>query len=151
MATIFEAYKMWSAINSDEIALETIKENENIVISAQVDQMRHGIASDGKYIGEYSKSIQGQAYAAYKDEKGLQDPAPYGFVNLYNTGDFTKGINLDYSNDYALPYSTDSKEKTLLQKYSEKIYGLSEKWMYKIINSHLRKSYQKILRKRVQL
>jgi hypothetical protein len=144
MASIQEVYDLWSVLEKDfdSIIENSIKENEEIIISSQVDQMRHGQNSEGNQIGLYHSL----AYEQMKDVMGLQEPAPPGVVNLYLTGAFTKGIKLEYSKDFIMPNSIDDKNDKLIGKYGEMIYGLTLERLSKVNQENILPSLQKNIR-----
>jgi len=135
MATIQEAYEYWLELSTkfDTVIDDSIKDNEELIIKEQVDQMRHGQDAEGNVIGIY----RSWAYALFKEEMGLQEPAPSGVVNLYLTGDFTRGIELQYSKDFVMPNSTDKKNNMLIEKYGDKIFGLMPERLGKVSQENI--------------
>ena len=85
-----------------------------------IEQRAVGLRSDGQIIG-YLKSDN---YAAEKKARGGR--ADEGLVDLTNDGDFNSGQYAKKSGKMVEFGSTDSKNSDLIEKYGEKIHGLTE-------------------------
>jgi|WetSurMetagenome_2_1015567.scaffolds.fasta_scaffold15584_1 hypothetical protein len=145
MATIIEIAALWNKVDIEDIVDKSIKDNEQHLIDAQVDQMRHGLASDGGMIGEYKN----ESYKKLKQEMGSL--APYGMVDLRLTTDFQKAIKLEYSKDFLLPTSTDKKSDMLTGRYTEKIWGLIQERLNIVTKEFIKPTLFKIFRGQVKL
>ena len=99
-----------------------LSDNEQLLIDAQRKQMRRGERSDGE---EITPGLLSNAYAEEKKSKGGQ--APFGVPDLYDTGSFQRAITFEVSESSVYFNSTDEKTQDLVEKYSEDIFGLSDK------------------------
>ena len=149
MASIFQVAAIWDKIDFDTIVDESIKENEPEIIDAQVDQMRHGLKSDGSLIGQYA-TTPGGGLSEYAKAKFNQNPlAGEGNVDLILHGDFTGAIALEYDNDYIRPFSTDEKNDKLTtgqQGYGANVFGLIKEKLSELAQDLIKPSIQKNLR-----
>lgn len=146
MASIEEVYNLWANLDFQKIVDDSIKENESVIIDVQREQMRSGVAADGKMIGQYSGSELSKAYQAIKNSLGRQSPAPSGYVNLFNEEDFQRGIKLEYAKDFIMPISSDSKEGELVERYGERIYGLTNERLAVVNQNNILPIIQKKLK-----
>lgn len=96
----------------------TLGLTSKIIIEKNQDQMLNGFRADDSYIlPEYTPYTREK-----KEEKGW-DPDK---VTLYDTGDFYNAMFADVSYFDIEIDSTDSKTEDLIEKYGEKIFGLSD-------------------------
>lgn len=97
-------------------------DNEDEMIKAQRYQMRKGERSDGE---EITPGLLSDAYA--RDKKAGGGLAPMGVPDLKDTGAFQNAITYEVSEGVLYFTSTDEKTEDLVEKYSEDIFGLSDK------------------------
>jgi hypothetical protein len=145
MATIDEVFALWNNLNFDQLVDDSIKENEAEIVDAQVDQMRHGIAADGEPIGELRDPFYAQA------KKAMGGMAEFGAVDLYNEGEFTKGIHLVFDSNLIIPESTNWKNDELILHYGERIFGLTDINLNNVIVGSILPSLQSKLHEAVGL
>ena len=151
MATIEQVYNLWANLDYDKIVDDSIKENESQIIDAQIDQMKHGIASDGEIIGKYA-TTPGGGFSEYAKMKATQNNLPgLGNVDLILDGNFTHGIEIKYETEGLIPFSTDAKNDELVHNYGERIFGLSTKWLAPINQDYILPSFQNNLKHAVGL
>lgn len=91
--------------------------------------MSEGIRSDGRKIGRY-RPPNGR-YAKLKNSMNSKPGS--GFVDLKLTGSFYEAVVVDVSSEAIEFTSTDPKTPMLEDKYSSKIFGLSEPWHNQMI------------------
>ena len=127
MCTIAEAFQIWNSLDFDSILDESIKDNEAEIIDEQVDQMKHGLKSDGSLIGTYATLPSGEL-SDYAKMKNLQNSLPgAGNVDLILFSDFTENIILQYEKDSIRLISTDEKNEKLTtgqMGYGANVFGL---------------------------
>lgn len=100
-----------------EIAVQA---NEKPLVDINREQMQQGINAEGQTIGAYRST----AYAKFKKSMGSR--APYRVPDLLLTGAFQKDMILvTEDTDYYIT-STDDKTGELVDKYSDKIFGISK-------------------------
>ena len=100
-----------------------VMENERKIIAMNQEQMRVGKDSKGGKIG----TLHNLFYAKEKKDRG--GLAPFGDVDLFNTGAFQSKMAL--STNGATYYeigSTDDKAFDLEAKYGSDIFGLMPTW-----------------------
>lgn len=109
-----------------ESVIETLSEVEDL----QTDQFSVGQNSEGKEIGQ----LRNDAYARVKKAKGGK--APFGVVDLKDTGDFYSGIIAKLESKFISVTSTDKKTKELEEKYDRNgdIFALNETYLQKYID-----------------
>jgi len=108
-----------SFLNS--LLLQAIKDTEKIAISLQKQQLTEGYDSEDKEIGRYSQASE-NIYIS-EGKKSNQPKIAGQLFNFDDTGSFLKEIKLEYSNNDATFWSTDSKTPELIGKYKN-IFGL---------------------------
>jgi hypothetical protein len=151
MSTIQEVYNLWNSINFDELVNKSFHENETIIADMQVDQMRHGLAGDGKTIGEY-QTTPGGSLSDYAKAKYAQNQlAGQGNVDLILHGDFTSGIEIKYEQLYIQPYSTDEKNDKLIKDYGARIFGLEPGRLSELSQGYILPSFLKDLKSAVKI
>ena len=88
-------------------------------VELNLDQMLHGITSDGFVIGLYENE-------AYAIEKHIRNPlAGYGIVDLRDEGNFYAATYMSLNGNIISIQSADPKDPQLEKKYSTKIWGLT--------------------------
>jgi hypothetical protein len=102
------------------IAMDVLVDTSDEYLDLQREQMTKGMASDGGEIGFYQSK-------AYQFMKERMNPLAGGTVDLKLTGDFQAELTLRRLTDKKyLVYSQDSKAKSLVKKYGERIYFLNQ-------------------------
>jgi hypothetical protein len=98
--------------------IEVIHDNENKIIAMNQEQMQAGKTSKGGKIGR----LRNPFYARQKIDNG--GVAPFGDVDLLNTGAFQSKMMLWTDGKTYEIGSTDSKETDLVGKYGPEMFGL---------------------------
>lgn len=104
----------------DKIIVDASERNKDEFADIQTDQMQKGKNSEGGSIGR----LRSPAYSQRKKNRG--GVAPFGQVDLRNTGKFQRGVFAKVSATGILLDSTDSKTEELTEKYGEEIFGYNE-------------------------
>lgn len=113
-----EMLERFQSLDVDRAIKMTLGLTSKIIIEKNQDQMLNGFRADDSYIlPEYTPYTREK-----KEEKGW-DPDK---VTLYDTGDFYNAMFADVSYFDIEIDSTDSKTEDLIEKYGEKIFGLSD-------------------------
>ena len=100
--------------------MQTMVECSDQILDANRSQLKKGFKSTGERVGVY-------ANPAYEREKVRMNPEANGWVDLTYTGDFTEGFLLKpIDQAKSLIFSKDEKAITLVRKYGDAIYGVSE-------------------------
>lgn len=105
---------------------DVINDNSDQLEDAQKDQMAVGKNIDNKNSGR----LKNQSYANRKKASGGK--APINIADLKNKGDFYKGIKASANRDTFTLTSTDYKKPFLIKRYSDKIFGYSDKTFKKV-------------------
>jgi len=95
-----------------------VEQNEKPLVQLNRDQMQIGVNAEGKTIGAY-RSV---SYAKFKKEMGSK--APYRVPDLLLTGAFQRDMILEVDEKDYFITSTDDKTDSLIEKYSDKIFGI---------------------------
>ena len=107
--------------NLDMIGVSAMMDESDTIIDTNVDQLEHGINSEGDFVGEY----ESEDYKALK--KSMGSKAPYGKVDTKVIGDFHSGIYMkDIGGGKALIDSHDDKTPMLERKY-DNLFGIAPK------------------------
>ncbi len=107
---------------------DVINDNSDKLEEAQKNQMALGKNIDNKNIGR----LKNQGYANRKKAAGGK--APLNIADLKNKGDFYRGIKASANRDTFTLTSTDDKKPFLIKRYSDKIFGYSDKTFKKVKN-----------------
>lgn len=151
MATIQEVCERWANLNIDDIIDKSLKDSEQDIITAQIDQMTFGLNADGGHIGQYTPTKMG-ALSAYAIEKYAQNPlAGEGNVDLIHEGDFVGGLTLEYNQDNVRPFSTDPKNDDLINRYGANTFGLNTQMLSELNQTAILPNLQNNLREAVGL
>lgn len=118
LKTIHAAAQRARSVNFDDIIRQSIAETKDYIIQFNRENLLKGLKVDGSKIGTYATI----PYAAKKFAQNSQ--AGFGFVDLYLTGDFAKGIQVKLNSKSFTTFSIDSKADKLELEYSKDIYGL---------------------------
>lgn len=119
MGQLTDMYNKYRKINVEKSVRNALSKTSENYIDLVKDQLLHGLASNGQYIGEYANE-------AYAFEKHNMNPLPgLGKMDFKFTGAFYKGILMKIrSKDYSV-FSIDSKAPKL-----ERIAGNAEQIYY---------------------
>ncbi len=101
--------------------VNVINENDKELENAQRDQMAVGKNALDKNIGR----LRNQRYASIKKAKGGK--APLNIADLKNSGSFYRGVKASANQTTFTLTSTDSKRDLLIKKYTNEIFGYSDK------------------------
>lgn len=104
--------------NIDNTIIEAVIDEKESIIDLNVDQIEHGINSDGEILGEYASD----EYASLK--KSMGSKAPSGIVDLKLTGEFLEGIYMGRKGNTGIIDSRDEKTDKLERKY-DNIFGIA--------------------------
>lgn len=109
------------ANNPDAFIQAVIERHLDDFEDAQREQMQLGLNAEGKPIGYLRSTV----YAREKKAKGGR--APFGIVDLKDTGKFQKGVHATQKNRAVFMDSTDSKTQELKEKYNRNgsIFGFT--------------------------
>ena len=99
------------------------------------EQLSEGKMSDGKDTPSHSGGAMSQLYVDSKIERGVYNQSLYPKMNLYNTGDFYRGITAYLEDSGIMFESNDEKALKLETKYSSRIYGLTPEKLTKLTKS----------------
>lgn len=104
-------------INFEKLALETIRETDQIIIGFNHDQLMKGKDSKGVALRPY----QSLSYAKYKRKLN-----PRGVTDLRLTGAFHQGWQVIATRFPVKVMSRDEKTPILTKKYGIDIFGMNE-------------------------
>lgn len=104
----------------DDLVMQTVDETKQIATAYNKEQMIYGEDAEDGTIGEYN-------WREYGEMKAQMNPFAGGKVDLRLTGAFHKAMNAKVNGNLLIIDSTDPKRNKLVDKYGEKIFGLSTK------------------------
>lgn len=104
----------------DSIIKDAAERNTDEIEDVQTSQMQKGKNSDGGNIGK----LRSPAYSQRKKNRG--GDAPFGVVDLKNTGKFQRAVFAKVGSGGVLIDSKDSKRNELVKKYGENIFGFND-------------------------
>lgn len=119
------------SVKMQDVISSSIDATRYEAVEAQRDQMLHGKASDGKLIGKYKNPKYAQKKYAQNSEAGL------GNVDLYLKGDFQKDVFIDTRDKSVVFSSADSKLEDLVDRYGDRIFGLSPSYAAQYSARHI--------------
>lgn len=122
-------------MNVVEVCENSIDNTLEDIADAQRRQMRDGVASDGEAIGVY----RSRKYRSLKDTLPSYNPK-LGEVDLYQTGSFQRKITANLIGGEIIIESTDSKTQDILNRWGERIFGLSGEYKLSYIRTSLKPS-----------
>lgn len=130
----------------DDMLEDIIREKEDIIISAVVDDQlfRRGITGSGIKIWSYAPYADSTIKA--KKKKGQ----PTTRVTLRDTGVFHKSVHLVYTGEGFYLTSDDKKVDDLRKKYGNEIFRLTNDNLSRILNVHIRRELTKRLKQRLR-
>jgi hypothetical protein len=107
--------------NPEVIAMRAVESSKSQIEDTQREQMSRGEDNKGAEIGR----LRNASYARRKKARGGQ--APFGVVDLKNTGKFQRGVFATVQPKAVFLDSRDSKRQKLTSKYGNKIFGFNDK------------------------
>lgn len=129
-----------------DILEEVIRDNENIIISAVVDDQLFRRGVNGNEIKIWSYAPYKPRTVSLKKQKGQ----PSTRVTLRDTGKFHKSVYLVYDGNGFYLTSQDKKVKALRKKYGDEIFKVSNKNLTRILNVHIKRELQKRLKQHIK-
>lgn len=125
---------------------EIIKDKEDVIVSAIVDDQlfRRGITGKGIKISSYAPYAA--STIAAKKKKGQ----PTTRVTLRDTGEFHKSVHVVYDAGGFYLKSDDAKAEELIQKYGADIFRLTNKNFNRILRVHIRRELVKRLKQQLK-
>ena len=130
----------------DDMLEGIIREKEDIIISAVVDDQLFRRGVNGKDVKIWSYAPYAKSTIKAKKKKGQ----PTTRVTLRDTGDFHKSVYLVYGGNGFYLTSQDEKAKDLREKYGDEIFRLTNKNLTRILNVHIKKELIKRLRQQLR-
>ena len=113
-----------------------LQEHEDDILNLNKEQLQQGKRADGSELPAYS-----DAYARRKNK-------PLKPKTLKDTGDFYKGFDAVFFNDYFEQFSRDWKGEILIKNWGEEIHGLTEQSKQELIPVINEKLVQYILQRK---
>lgn len=130
----------------DELLAEIIKEKEDVIISAVVDDQLFRRGVNGKDIKIWSYAPYAERTIQIKQKKGQ----PTTRVTLRDTGDFHKSVRLVQDAGGFYLTSEDKKVEHLRKKYGDEIFRLTNKNLGRILDAHIRRELIKRLKQQLR-
>lgn len=121
MGTIRNLSDRFKALDFELIKQQSLIETAPQIMEMTEQQMRIGERSDGYNI---IPDLQDLHYSLQKKEAG--GIAPFETPDLFNTGQFYKGLRTSIGLKTINTYSLDTKAPKLEEKYTPLIYGANE-------------------------
>lgn len=143
MATVLKVIRNIQAVNQQTIAEESIQNTAKQYLEKQQKQMYEGIGKDGAPIlPDYApRTIQ------IKRRKGQRTDV----VTLRDKGDFYKDQYLDVRGSTFVIDSANPKTQDLVDKYGEKIFGLSTEYQKAYVQEDLQPEFQRSIKQAMKL
>ena len=129
MATILSLLKKIEALDTDKIAVDSISDSKEQLEEKNKEQIYSGEKKDGTEIIPTYRPLT----IFLKQQKGQ----PTDRVTLFDTGSFYNGMYVNVSSSGVTIDSTDQKTKQLQEKYTDKIFGLNDKFRIEYIKNSL--------------
>lgn len=131
MLTITSLAQKFQQLDTDKIVQESFEETKEDFKQSQKEQLKAGKTKTGQGITPRYRSPK---YARVKHE---MNPLPgFGTPDLYLTGAFSQGLNVEFSSDTIDIISTDEKGPDLEHKYRD-IFGLGTTFKKNYLESSL--------------
>lgn len=129
-----------------ELLEDIIMDKEDAIVSAIAnDQLyRRGINGKGEKIMDY------MPYTATTVKIKKRKGQPTTRVTLRDTGDFHKSMFVVFDSDGFYITASDDKTQSLIEKYGDEIFRLTDKNFNRIIRSHIRKELVKRLKQSIK-
>lgn len=129
-----------NSIDPWEILKPILEDNINLFIDANIFQLEKGQKNDGSLLNRYKSVV----YLNFKRSLATYS-APGGAADLRLTGDFYDGFFGDVDDKGILLGSTDWKDSILTSNYGSDIWGVQDKALTEIMNSHIIPEFQEKL------
>ncbi len=122
---MFKELENWKAFyrNIEKKKKDIIMKNEEVYLRLNRKQMRAGFKKNKGY--SIYRHPDGD-YAQFKKNKSTYK-ASFPKVDLYLTGDFQEGMQLQIKGNKVVIDSRDEKNEMLQEEYSDAIFGLNAK------------------------
>ena len=137
MLTISSLSEKFNSLNTDKIIDESINETKDEFKAINKQQLKSGFTNTG---GKVAPKYRSKKYASAKNQMnslpGLDNP------DLYLTGAFYEGIDVEVGKDVFDIISKDEKGPELENKYSD-IFGLGTNFKKKYLDEDLGPTVQK--------
>ena len=130
----------------EEQLAEIIREKEDVIISAVVDDQLFRRGVNGKDIKIWSYAPYTERTIQIKQKKGQ----PTTRVTLRDTGDFHKSVYLVQDAGGFYLTSEDKKVEHLREKYGNEIFRLTNKNLSRILDIHIRRELIKRLKQQLR-
>lgn len=145
---LLEIVTVFDPIKGVEKAMKTQKQD---LAALQRNQLFHGLNSKDQVIGDTESGRLGYKDKNYAFDKYKKNPLPgLGNPDLFDTGDFYRGITVTVTGRKLSIYSTDSKNLQLSSKYPF-IFGLGPKAQKVFIESFLAKAFFDYRKSKIKL
>lgn len=126
--------------NQNEIVLNIVSDFEKFIIDMNRQQLFTGMLTDYKDIEP--------AYRPFTVKKKKAKGQPYKRVTLKDTGDFYGDFYIEYGPKHFEIGSEDEKTLSLIAKYTDKIFGLTDDHLYELIKKikpELQKEFRQLV------
>lgn len=140
-------YRLRAFKDSLPMLLEDIvRDKEDVIVSAIADDQlyRRGINGKGKKIMDY------MPYTASTIKNKKRKGQPTTRVTLRDTGAFHESMYVVFDSEGFYITASDEKTQSLVEKYGEEIFRLTDKNFTRIIRSHIRKELVKRLKQAIK-
>lgn len=122
-----------------DLAMKSMIDKADSLNEAVLTQMKLGLRPNGDKIGEYAEVSRRYAewkkespnYAYDVPERGLMD------VNLLNTGDFYRGMQLEQDDEGIALTSSDEKWPKIMEKYGAGAIGVPADWVGEVLKPQI--------------
>jgi len=137
MSTIVSLYQRLKNLDTDKVIQTSLEQTKDALADLNIEQMHHGLNSDGEKIGEYRSE-------AYAEEKERMNPLPgFGIPDLKLTGAFYRATKVVIGGDNITIDSDDEKSAELQEKYGKEIFGLSGVYKREYLKENLGPVFRK--------
>lgn len=130
----------------DDMLEEIVREKEDVIISAVVDDQLFRRGVNGKDVKIWSYA----PYAASTIKNKARKGQPTTRVTLRDTGAFHKSVYLVYDANGFYLTSDDKKAEDLRKKYGDEIFRLTDKNLKRILDVHIRRELAKRLKQQLK-
>lgn len=122
---------------------DIVMSKQDVIVSAIADDQlyRRGINGKGEKIMDYAP------YKPSTIRNKLRKGQPTTRVTLRDTGAFHQSMFVVFDSDGFYVTASDRKTGTLVDKYGESIFRLTDKNLTRILRSHIRKEFVKRIKK----
>lgn len=112
---------------------DSVKETQNVIVDYNREQLLMGVDSGGNYLSPkysedpYFKSPESaKRYAEWKSRIEPKRDKPFDVPNLFITGRFHSGIDINVSKTEIDVFSHDANAGSIEAKFSTSIYGMND-------------------------